>query len=61
MVYNNKMRWTDDELSILRDCYYVVSRGALSLMLPGRSRSAITQKVAYLRRRGWAFKGRTKK
>ena len=54
-------RWTDAERNFLRDNYYLLSEEELSKKLPGRSRSSIISQVAYLRKRGWAFKGRHKK
>ena len=54
-------RWTDHERNILRDYYFLLTEAELAERLPGRSRSQIVQQVHYLRKRGWAFKGRYKK
>lgn len=55
------MRWTDQERNILRDNYYLLSEDELVEKLPGRTRTQIIAQVHYLRKRGWAFKGRYKK
>jgi len=55
------MKWTDNERNILRDNYYLVDEDVLGAMLPGRTRRQIVSQVHYLRKRGWAFKGRKKK
>jgi len=55
------MKWTDNELNILRDNYYIISPAELSRLIPRHTWGAITAKVFYLRKRGWAFKGRFKK
>jgi hypothetical protein len=54
-------RWSEKERNILRDYYYLLNASELALKLPKRSRSSIIKQVHYLRKRGWAFKGRTKK
>ena len=53
--------WTDKERNILRDYYYMVDSETIKAMLPGRTMTQIYSQVHYLRKRGWAFKGRFKK
>jgi hypothetical protein len=56
--YNRGMektnRWTDKQVKMLKKFYGDMELQDISHML-GKTPSAVTSKVHYLRRRGWAF------
>lgn len=48
-------RWTDRELSFLRENYYILGAGAIASLLQ-RSRASVVAKVHYLKKCGWSFR-----
>ena len=47
-------RWTDKQVKMLKKFYGEMERQDISHMV-GKTPSAVTSKVHYLRRRGWSF------